>query len=224
MACPCCYPCTCNTSWDSREGNLTSMTYSVTRLNCAGFTISETLSIPPTSPNPQQSVEVYKAQQNSNECVSGPNGMTGVGAAYIYIFFRRCPLRVLFSFRDYYQMKTRVQEGAVVPWAPCDPVFFDGQGVDNSKAYHEFTGINTGSNSYFFATESGKLWSDIAGPWCASLKTAQDTLDFTTSQLIPQSNAQDFCVRTKRDFQGTPDPAITISYEHKIKLSFNVLP
>jgi hypothetical protein len=136
---------------------------------------------------------------------------------------------VLVVHRDYYQMDIEFQEGFVTPWAPCDPVFFGGQDVDNSKAYHEFAGTSAGSSigvsqSSFFKTEAGVLWNSITGPWCASLKTPQDTLDFSGQIVIPEFNASDPCVRTKRNSQGTPAPAITISYEYKINLGFSMLP
>jgi hypothetical protein len=229
MACPCCFPCTCETSWLPREGNLTSITLSVKRLNCSGYTISETLSIPQESPNPQQILSVSKLQQNSNECVSGPHLATGLGAASILISFRRCPLELFLTFRDYYQLDIRLLQGFVTPWARCDASFLGGNGVDNSKPYFPIAGFNAGSRagvwlSSFFKTESGILWSSITGPWCNSIKTEQDSLELTSSVTIPQSSASDPCAVTKRNAQGRPHPAVTIDYETKLTLRFNMLP
>jgi hypothetical protein len=120
-------------------------------------------------------------------------------------------------------MNTRLRPGFVTPWAPCDFTVFDGGDVDNSKAYVEYYGINIGTaggvpQNNFFKTESGVFWNNITGPWCASLKTAQDTLEFTGGTVIPVQN-QDQCIVTLNS--GTP---ISISYEFKLTLSFNMLP
>jgi hypothetical protein len=221
MVCPCCYACTCDTSWLPREGNLTSITYSVKRLNCAPYEISLTLPIPEASPNQQQLIGDRKVQQTSNVCVSGPRGTTGLGAALISIRFRRCPLNLFATFADYYQMLVRLGGQDIVPYAPCDYSGFEGQGVDDSLAYVLFGGFNIGSSlaqSTFFETESGTKWSNISGPWCASIKTAEDTLTIARSLLIPASNVSDPCVRTPRP------PAVTINYESELKLSFSMLP
>jgi hypothetical protein len=227
MVCPCCTPpCTCTTSWLPREGNLTSITYSVKRLNCSGYTISETLSIPQESPNAQQRISVSKLQQTSNECVSGPHSATDRGAAGIFISFRRCPLDLFVGFTDYYQLRF---PGPFGGWNFCDASDLLGQGLDNSTPYYGFAGFNTGSGNgvfqnAFFTTESGVRWNTITGPWCASIKTQQDTLEYTREIHIPQSSAQDPCTVTTRNAQGTPAPAVTIYYENKITLSFNMLP
>jgi hypothetical protein len=223
MACPCCAGCTCDTSWLPREGNLTSMTCEVKRTNCAGYTLSQTLSIPQASPNAQPRLSARKVQQTSNECVFGVNGVTGRGAATLSIFFSRCPLSVLITFRDYYQMNVRLRPGFVTPWAPCEPTFFEGEDVDNSKAYALFAGFNIGTGARvpqnnFFKTESGVLWQNITGPWCSSLKTAEDTLELQSVSVIPV-RSQDECIVTLNS--GVP---ISITYELKLTLRFNMLP